>query len=250
MGLLHHRIVGDGEPLLLIHGWGVTLSLWTDLEPLLSPLVRLIEIELPGMGESPPPNQVYVRACVEALTTLRRALNVTKWTVLSYSAGTAIGANYIRCDAEHVRAAIFLCPILPLGLWPLIDGVGRMVDRHCARLGTWVISGWRLRWMIGLLGFNQLDHPGTKDWFHEISTQPMKTLRAHLLGALDHDWDYLPAAIPISWIWGSADRLAVRPRGHRQGDRTIDSAHAAPVLAAPAIAREVLAVLHAKCSPF
>ena len=52
--MLRYRLEGNGAtPLLLIHGWGVTYSVWQNLAPLLTPHFQLIMIELPGIGGSP-----------------------------------------------------------------------------------------------------------------------------------------------------------------------------------------------------
>jgi pimeloyl-ACP methyl ester carboxylesterase len=241
--MISYRIVGEGPPLLLIHGWGVTWSVWRNLEPLLNQHARLIMVELPGMGQSPPPGQAYVSACVEALVALREALGIARWWVLSYSAGAGIGATYIRYDAVHISGAIFLCPILPLGSWPVLNYIAHAVDRRWTWLITWVFSGWRLRLMIGILGFNQLHHRYVEDWLHEISAQPMPLLKAHLRVVFDPDWENLPPAIPIVRIWGRDDRLAVRPRRLQAYDRMITASHSAPLLDAPAVVREVRAFL-------
>jgi pimeloyl-ACP methyl ester carboxylesterase len=247
--MLSYRIVGEGPPLLLIHGWGVTWSVWHNLEPLLSQHARLIMVELPGMGLSPPPTQAYLSACVEALVMLREALGITRWTVLSYSASAGIGANYIRHDTAHISGAIFLCPILPLGIWPALNVIAHTVDRRWTALITWVFSGWRLRVMIGSLAFNQLRHRYVEDWLQEISAQPMPLLKTHLRVVFDPDWEHLPPAIPIIRIWGGDDRLAAWPRRMQPNDRIVAASHGAPLLSAPAVAQEVLAFLQAYPQP-
>jgi pimeloyl-ACP methyl ester carboxylesterase len=247
--MLSYRIVGEGPPLLLIHGWGVTWSVWRNLEPLLSHHARLILIELPGMGQSPPASQTYVPACVEALIALRNELGIEHWAVLSYSASAGIATTYIRHDAAHISGAIFLCPILPLGRCSAIHYIGCSIDRRLAWFVTWVLSGWRLRWMIGILGFNQLRHRYAQEWYREMSAQPMAILKAHLHEALDPDWENLPPALPIVRIWGRDDRLAARPRRLQPCDRIIDGGHSAPLLAAPGVAREVRAFLGQQTRP-
>jgi pimeloyl-[acyl-carrier protein] methyl ester esterase len=45
---------GQGQPLVLLHGWGLHGGVWDTLVPLLAPRFRCIVIDLPGHGESPP----------------------------------------------------------------------------------------------------------------------------------------------------------------------------------------------------
>src|SRR6266851_4325242 len=47
--MLPFRVEGSGHPLLLIHGWGVTYTVWQKLVPLLAPHFQLILVELPGV---------------------------------------------------------------------------------------------------------------------------------------------------------------------------------------------------------
>ena len=80
--MLHYRCEGSGDPLLLIHGWGVTYTIWQNLAPLLRPHFQLIMIELPGIGGSPEvdPKKPYYPACAEAIEEVRQALNIQQWS--------------------------------------------------------------------------------------------------------------------------------------------------------------------------
>src|SRR5437762_9418345 len=95
--MLQYRLEGSGQPLLLIHGWGVTYTIWQDLAPLLTPHFELIMIELPGVGGSPQPDPgvPYYPACAEAIEELREALAIDQWTILAYSTGTRVAETYI-----------------------------------------------------------------------------------------------------------------------------------------------------------
>ncbi|MEZ4836317.1 MAG: alpha/beta fold hydrolase [Caldilineaceae bacterium] len=54
MSDLSYRIVGEGPPLLLLHGFGISYNIWQALVPLLHSHFQLILVELPGIGASPP----------------------------------------------------------------------------------------------------------------------------------------------------------------------------------------------------
>jgi len=49
---LHIEKVGHGEPLLMIHGWGMHSSMWMQARDLLSQYFELHMVDLPGMGHS------------------------------------------------------------------------------------------------------------------------------------------------------------------------------------------------------
>ena len=46
------KIIGEGEPLLLIHGWGMSGKIWEVIETDLSKYYKLYIVDLPGMGKS------------------------------------------------------------------------------------------------------------------------------------------------------------------------------------------------------
>lgn len=52
MTLYHYR-VGQGAPLVLVHGWGMNAAVWEPLMPALEARFSLTVLELPGHGESP-----------------------------------------------------------------------------------------------------------------------------------------------------------------------------------------------------
>lgn len=49
---IHYQAVGQGPPLLLIHGIGASLHCWDSLVPLLSKDFQVIALDLPGFGRS------------------------------------------------------------------------------------------------------------------------------------------------------------------------------------------------------
>lgn len=247
--MLSYRAVGNGPAILLLHGLGVTRSIWRDLEPELSKCARLIMVELPGFGRSSPPNQHYLSACVEALVELRQVLGIARWTVLSYSASADIGKAYIRRDAAYVSGGIFLCPILRIGHWPVVQVLARGVLWWWPTFTNWLFADVRLRWMIVTLAFNSEQHPSAHEWFQEIRSQPIAMLQTHMLECFDPNQRELPPDIPIIRIWGRHDRLSPRPRPLRQYDRIIDANHSAPVLAAPLVLQEVCAFLQRVAAP-
>ena len=176
----NYLIEGKGEPLLLVHGFGISFNIWRTVVPLLSPHFTLIRIQLPGIGGTPMAAQGadYLQLCIEGLERVRESLDVEKWTVLGYSTGSRIAEAYVQASAQHVRCAIFLCPLvidaykmwlLRLGLW---------LDSRIPAFGTWIISGRRLKFLISWLGFNLEADPMRDEWYSEIGSVPVGVLKA------------------------------------------------------------------------
>ena len=61
------RIVGKGEPLVLIHGWGMNSNVWNNIEADLSKYFKLIMINLPGMGGCKLNNDYFMSSIIDSL---------------------------------------------------------------------------------------------------------------------------------------------------------------------------------------
>jgi pimeloyl-ACP methyl ester carboxylesterase len=244
--MLSFKIEGNGPPLLLLHGWGVTYTIWQDLAPLLSPFFRLIMVELPGMGSSPPVNeaQPYYAACAPMIEEVRQALGIEQWAILSYSTGTRAAETYAQRYVSHISRMVFLCPALVSG-WNWLNLRGLVwLDRRWPQVGNWILSGWRLSGLILALGFNGRYHAHTSTWIVEIGAQPVNSLKIALreLPGGGRAPFALPP-LPALFVWGNHDVVMSRPRRPHSHDRFIAANHSAPMLAAPAIARVVLPFL-------
>jgi pimeloyl-ACP methyl ester carboxylesterase len=91
------RVLGEGEPLVLVHGSGMCAATWAPLLPHLSGR-RVIAVDLPGFGCSDPcsyggrPLRAHA---VAQLTSLLDALGLERADV----AGTSLGAMWALCLA-------------------------------------------------------------------------------------------------------------------------------------------------------
>ena len=246
---LSYRIVGEGPPLLLVHGWGVTFPLWEQLEAQLAREASLVEVELPGLGSSPPASGDFVDAAVAGLRELRRRLGIDRWTVLGYSAGARVVSRYVREDAAHVVGVAYLCPLLPLGGYLAFEAVRRTVGRVSARPQLFFVTGWRLHWLMRVLAFNTVRSVPVDPWYRALISQPLDGLVAQFDDMFDREWAAAPPGVPAMRIWGRRDRLTVRPRPLGIQDRIIDAGHMAPLNAAPAVAAALRPFLRALAAP-
>jgi pimeloyl-ACP methyl ester carboxylesterase len=84
--------LGDGRPLLLLHGWGVSSELFTPILDALQAGRRLIVPDLPGFGATPEPDAPwsvhdYARWCVALLD----RLGIATCDLIGHSNGGRIG---------------------------------------------------------------------------------------------------------------------------------------------------------------
>lgn len=236
--MLHYKLEGAGHPLLMIHGFGISFHIWEELSPLLRDRFTLIQIELPGIGSSPPPahGQDYLEAAAAGIEQVRNALAIEHWHVLSYSSGTLVGEHYLNCHPDHVDRAVFVCPvqISPSKAFSLRLAI--RLDGLFPHMGTWVLSGSRLRYLIDLLGFNSRKNERSERWFAEIGSQPVEILKETLRSI--PGGGSRPFMIPdrhALFIWADEDRIVDAPRPSPQ-DRMIHSNHSAVQTTAPVLA--------------
>lgn len=236
--MLQYRLEGSGQPLLLVHGWGVSYTIWQDLAPLLTPHFQLIMVELPGVGgsEQADPEKPYYQACAEAIEEVRLALGIANWSLLAYSTGTRAAEAYIQRFSENVSRAVFLCPIYLTEFCSL--GV-RLLDetQPPEPLTHWLFSKWRLYGLVLALGFNGRRHDYVYTWRDEIELQDVDTLVRSLRELPGRGRaQFEPSTVPTLFMWGSRDALTARPRRPRPNDIVIPANHSAPMLAAHTVA--------------
>jgi len=245
--MLNYQLDGVGAPLLLLHGFGISFNIWTELSPRLRDHFRLVTVELPGIGRSPlpPPAQLYLAAAVDALDSLRGSLGLPRWSVLGYSSGTRVEEAYLQAHAERVERAVFLCPAQTSSAKARGLRVASMVDRRFPRLGNWILSGARLRFLIHLLGFNLRRAPAVDAWHAEIASQPVDILKATLRSMPDGGARpiAIPNQIPALFIWGREDLVTATPRQPSARDVIIHATHAAPQTSAREVADAVIPFL-------
>ncbi len=112
---LHVEISGpeDGEPLLLLHGWGSHSGLMHPIAEALSDTYRVYNLDLPGHGASPPPPEPWGVPEYAALVT--RFLDdheLHRVTIIGHSNGGRI-ALYLAASPEtgpRIRRLILISP--------------------------------------------------------------------------------------------------------------------------------------------
>lgn len=88
----HVQILGEGEPVLLLHGTGASCHSFADLAPRLAKRFKVIVPDLPGHGftEAPAYHQLTLKAMAAALTGLLEELHARPVLTAGHSAGAAI----------------------------------------------------------------------------------------------------------------------------------------------------------------
>ena len=91
----HVQRMGEGPPLLLLHGTGAATHSWRDLMPILARQFEVIAPELPGHGftRSSPAHRLSLPGMAADVSQLLRTLDVKPEIAVGHSAGAAILAR-------------------------------------------------------------------------------------------------------------------------------------------------------------
>ena len=105
-----YRELGDGPPVLLLHGWPTSSYLWRDVMPAIARANRVIAPDLPGFGASDKPAGVaYDFDLFEgAIDGLLDALGVDRLGLAVHDLGGPIGLHWTVRNPERVTRLALL----------------------------------------------------------------------------------------------------------------------------------------------
>lgn len=134
--LLHSKISGNGEPLVLIHGYLSSSQYFEAIRPQLERSFTVIALDLLGFGSSPKPKVAYTYDDhLAAIHDTLEQLGIKKpFTLLGHSMGALIALRYACIFADDVSRLIMFNP-------PLFTDTSQMIQTHRA-------SGRRYRIML------------------------------------------------------------------------------------------------------
>jgi len=104
------KISGEGEPLLILHGWGGSSDSWIKTQAILSKNgFKVIAPDLPGFGKSiTPPIPWEVKDYSNFILGLTQELNLKNFFLLGHSFGSRIAVKFALAFPEKVKKLI-LC---------------------------------------------------------------------------------------------------------------------------------------------
>ena len=127
---VRYVVVGQGEPLLLLHGWGTSLDTFSAMAEDLGRFFRVTAFDFPGHGGSDMPPATWVVDDFVGLTLdLMAQLGIERAAVLGHSFG---GRVAIKLAASHPEAVDRLVLVDSAGV-PPPRTVGRVLKRVASR---------------------------------------------------------------------------------------------------------------------
>ncbi len=236
---------GDGPPLLLVHGSGMSASTWAPLLPYLAGY-RLIAFDLPGFGLSDAfdyAGRSLREHAVAQLTSLLDALDLERVPVI----GTSLGGMWALCLADEAPERITALASLgvPAVALPGMHGDPAFtalstpgVRLLVARIGSPSVAVTRRSLACGAIGPGaaELAPDGFFDVVHECMRQPgfRAAMLSHMWLAMRlgrprpdnflSDAELQRIAAPVLMIWGDEDPYG-SPEIGRRAAALIPDAH-------------------------
>lgn len=134
---MHYVTAGQGEPVVLIHGWPQTWYAWRRLMPLLSDQYRLIAPDLRGLGDSSRPIGGYDKKTVaeDIWQLMHDHLGHGRFRAVGHDWGSPVA---FRLAADHANAVTHLA---------LLE-IGVLGDQPESAFGSVVPTWWHLFFQV------------------------------------------------------------------------------------------------------
>lgn len=107
--MLYYKIEGEGEPVLLIHGYLENHKMWKDISAVLSKNHKVIMPDLPGHGRSPNYGEVHtMELAAQKIIEVLDELKIGRVIVIGHSMGGYITLALAGLFAERVKSFLLL----------------------------------------------------------------------------------------------------------------------------------------------
>jgi pyruvate dehydrogenase E2 component (dihydrolipoamide acetyltransferase) len=139
-GTLHRAWLrqGEGDPLVLLHGFGADLDAWRGVLAGWSPGRPVLALDLPGHGRSALDGELSLDGLALAVEAALAEEGVGALHLVGHSLGGAVAATVAGIAAREIRSLVLLAPA---GLGPEINGdaIGGLArSRTEASLAAWL----------------------------------------------------------------------------------------------------------------
>lgn len=209
MTYIHTEIYGQGQPLVMLHGWAMHTGVWRDFARQLAEYYQVICVDLPGHGRSEILEPFGLENIAEAVL---QAIPVQEFSVLGWSLGATVAMAIAERAPQRIRHLLVLAGnpcFMETQDWPGVKS--RTLDGFAELLKT-DVQQTLMRFLA--LQVNGLAHGKAllqtlKQALHECPPPPVTVLQAGLdiLKISDLRPFISNNALSISLILGEKDTL-------------------------------------------
>ena len=186
---VHYKVMGEGEPMILLHGWGCSTDYFAKLQRHLAKKFQVYAIDLPGFGMSDAPIDVWGSfEYAQLIAQFMQAKHIVNPILLGHSFGGKISINLVGHGLIKAKKII------------LIGSNGVLLPKSL-QLKAKIILFKLMKKLLGNLIVNK-NKFGSSDY---RNANPH--MRMILVKTVNEDKSELLAniTIPVLLIWGEND---------------------------------------------
>jgi pimeloyl-ACP methyl ester carboxylesterase len=106
---IYYKVIGSGEPVLFIHGWGHTHATFMGIADILKNKIKSYVLDLPGFGASTRPKDVWgSHDYAEAVLSLCKAIIPGKFSIVGHSFGGKISIITANIAKKSVKKLVLI----------------------------------------------------------------------------------------------------------------------------------------------
>lgn len=205
--MTHYQLTGNGQLILLLHGWGDSLEGLQGLATELSKKYQVLSVDLPGFGGTQAPEAIWdLDNYVDFLTSLLHKLELKQpYAVVGHSNGGALAIRAVASKKLRARKLVLIAAsgvrtgnTLRRGVLMIVAKVGNLAT-------IWMPERYRQalrKSLYGVAGSDMLVAPHLQETFK-------KTVRQDVQG------DAARVAVPTLLIYAADDKAVPLTHGHR-----------------------------------
>jgi len=222
-GELAFADLGEGPPVLLLHGFPTSSFLWRREAWLLAQRMRVIAPDLLGYGrsEKAPAADLSERAQAGYVRDLLADLSIEEMAVVGHDLGGGVAQLLLLDPGPAVRALVLVDSVC-FDAWP-IEGV-KMLQAATPQQETaeFVESVIRLTFDLGISHQGRIDEPTLRAYLNPWLEDPPAFFRAARgitgRGLAEREQELRASDIPTFVIWGEDDQFLDSELGERLGE--------------------------------
>src|SRR5437764_1387517 len=101
---LHYLTAGQGPPLILLHGYAETSSMWLSLLPVFAERFMVVAPDLPGIGDSDiPASGLDMQTAASRIHQLALSIGIEKASVVGHDIGLMVAYAYAAQFPDEVE---------------------------------------------------------------------------------------------------------------------------------------------------